>query len=270
VEWWQSLILGIVEGLTEYLPVSSTGHLILASHWLGIENKDSLKAFEVVIQAGAILAVVGVYANAIQKMLAGLLGRNPQGKRLALRLGLAFLITAAIAVPLSRIIKVFLFDTRVVAAALIAGGFFIFFVEGWRKRIRPSGVLSGLTWKAAAFIGLMQSVALVPGVSRSLMTLAAGLLVGLSLPAALEFSFLLGGLTLTAAAIHDGWKEGHAILSENSPFVISLGLLAAATAAFITVRWMLRSLEKFGLVPFGYYRIALGLFVLTLLAIGGL
>jgi undecaprenyl-diphosphatase len=119
-------------------------------------------------------------------------------------------------------------------------------------------------------IGVLQAVALCPGVSRSLMTLAGGLLVGLSFPAALEFSFLLGGITLAAAAGHDGWKHGAAIIHDVSLSGVAIGLLAAAVAAFATVRWMIQSLERFGLAPFGYYRITLGVIVLTLIGLGKL
>ncbi|MFL5327646.1 MAG: undecaprenyl-diphosphate phosphatase [Gemmataceae bacterium] len=268
--WWQSLILGIVEGLTEYLPVSSTGHLILASRVLGLPETDSQKAFEVVIQFGAIIAVVGVYARAIGEMIRGVFGKSPKGLALAIRLIAAFAVTSAIALPLNKLIKEHLFGLPVVAVAWIVGGVGILVLEVWRRRRAVGLPIEMLTLRGALIIGALQAVALCPGVSRSLMTLAGGLLVGLSLPAALEFSFLLGGITLAAAAGHDAWKEGPAIIRDVSVSGVAIGLIAAAVAGFATVRWMIHSLERFGLAPFGYYRIVLGLIVLTLIGLGKL
>jgi undecaprenyl-diphosphatase len=270
VNYWEALILGVVEGVTEFLPVSSTGHLVLASRALGLTDSEGHKAFEIVMQAGAILAVAGVFFPRIREMARGLFGRSPEGLRLALRLVLAFAVTSAVALAFEKPIKARLFRLEVVAWAWIAGGLAIFSVERWRTRHRPTRTLADLALRDAAVIGLMQAFALCPGVSRSLVTLVGGILVGLSLPAALEFSFLLGGLTLTAAAGYEGLKNREEIRSalELGPALVAC--TAAAVSAWAVVRWMLAALNRVGLMPFAWYRLALGTAVLLLIAAGRL
>ncbi len=268
MSYWQSLILGIVEGLTEYLPVSSTGHLILTQKLLGIPDGEGVKAFEIVMQAGAILAIVGVYARRIGDMARGLMGQSPTGAKLAMRLLLAFAITSIIGLSFNKLIKEHFFNLRVVAGAWIVGGLAIVAVEAWRRR-HPSGrAITEMSLRGAAIIGLMQAIALCPGVSRSLVTLAGGLLIGLSFSAALEFSFLLGGITLLAASGYECVKHWKEMVAEIDAFPALIAFAAATLSAWLCVRWMLNSLERFGLLPFAVYRIILGLLVIVLISYG--
>lgn len=268
MSYLQALILGIVEGLTEYLPVSSTGHLILTQKLLGIADGEGVKAFEIVIQAGAILAVVGVYARRIAEMGRGVLGKSEAGKNLALRLYLAFAITSVIGLAFHKPIKEKFFNLNVVAGAWIVGGLAIVAIEMWRRKHLYRRSLADLTFGGAAIIGLMQAIALCPGVSRSLVTLAGGLLVGLSFAAALEFSFLLGGITLLAASGYEATKHWREIFAEIDAIPALIAVTAATVSAWLCVRWMLRSLERFGLLPFAVYRVVLGVVVIALIARG--
>lgn len=267
MDYLQALILGIVEGLTEYLPVSSTGHLILAEKLLGLEPSSGLDAFKIVIQVGAILAVVAIFWSRIRDMARGLTGRSPTGFRLALNLVIALAITSALALAFEKPIKQRFFSLPVVAGAWIVGGILMIVVEKWRHRSGRLGhELDAMTWTMALGVGLFQAIALCPGVSRSLATLVGGLLVGLSLPAALEFSFLLGGLTLTAAGGYETLRHWSDIRAAITPGPMAVALIAATVSAWLTVAWMLRFLQRVGLTPFAIYRIVLGLSVLAWLA----
>ena len=265
---WQALLFGVMEGLTEYLPVSSTGHLILTQKLLGIPDSEGVKAFEIVIQSGAILAVLGVYAGHVKQLILGAVGRSPNGMRLLVRLLAAFVPAAALGLMLEKHIDKA--NLPVVASAWIVGGLAILAVEHWRRKQTPNrGVdIEQLSVYGAIIIGFMQTLSLCPGVSRSLVCLLGGLVVGLRFMAALEFSFLLGGITLLAASGYKAVKYRHEILHDIPPICLIVGLVAATLAAFATVRWMLRSLERFGLSPFGWYRIALGIAVFAMLAQG--
>lgn len=270
MEWWHAIILGIVEGLTEYLPVSSTGHLLLTQRLLGIDSSDTADAFAICIQVGAILAVLGLYFQRVKQMTLGWLGRDPQGFQLGLNILVAFMPAAIVGLILEKPIKKYLFGGDAwglwpIVAAWFFGGIAILAVGAWQRRRSDSPdqklLLTDLTWKAALVIGLIQCIAMWPGVSRSLVTIVGGLLVGMSLPAAVEFSFLLGLLTLTAATVYDGLKHGSEMLSEYGPTQIFLGLFAAWISAVVAVKWMVSYLKKNGLAIFGYYRIAIGLLV---------
>jgi undecaprenyl-diphosphatase len=265
---WQALLLGVIEGLTEYLPVSSTGHLILTQKLLGIPDSDGVKAFEIVIQSGAILAVLGVYAGHVKQLALGAFGRSPSGTKLLIRLLAAFVPAAVLGLTFEKYIDKA--NMPVVASAWIAGGLAILAVEHWRKKQMPNQGLDieQLSINGAIIIGFMQALSLCPGVSRSLVCLLGGLIVGLRFMAALEFSFLLGGITLLAASGYKAIKFRHEILHDISPACLVIGLLAATVAAFATVRWMLRSLERFGLSAFGWYRIVLGIVIFVMLAKG--
>ncbi len=277
MEWWQAVVLGIVEGLTEYLPVSSTGHLILTQRALGITSDASADAFAICIQFGAILAVLGIYFGRVRQMAEGWLGRNPEGFRLGLNVLVAFLPAAVIGLLLEEKIKTYLFGGDAwglwpTIAAWFVGGIVILIVA-W-KRDRSSNTISAritlaeLTWKCAVVIGLIQCLAMWPGVSRSLVTILGGLAVGLSLASAVEFSFLLGLLTLTAATAYDGLKHGSEMLEQFGPIPIILGLIAAWISAFIAVKWMVDYLNRHSLAVFGYYRIALSIVVTALILTG--
>lgn len=267
MEWWQALILGIVEGLTEYLPVSSTGHLIVTQRLLGIDQSEVADAFAICIQAGAIVAVLGLYLRRVTMMVRGVLGRNSDGLRLTCHLALAFLPAVVAGLLLEKPIKHYLFGGNEwglwpVVAAWFAGGVAILAVAWARKgrTARNSGRdLLELTWHIALIIGTAQCIAMWPGVSRSLVTIVCGVLVGLRLSAAVEFSFLLGVLTLGAATCHDALKHGSAMLEAFGPLPLAIGFLAAWASAVLAVRWMVSYLNRHGMAVFGYYRIAIAI-----------
>lgn len=277
MEWWHAIVLGIVEGLTEYLPVSSTGHLLLTQRLLGIGSSDTADAFAICIQVGAILAVLGLYFQRVKQMAFGWVGQDPEGFKLGLNILVAFLPAAIIGLIFEKPIKKYLFGGDAwgmwpIVAAWIVGGIAILAVSAWQNRrtqtTNPKLLLTELTWRGALIIGLIQCIAMWPGVSRSLVTIVGGLVVGMGLPAAVEFSFLLGLLTLTAATVYDGLKHGSEMLSEYGPTQIFLGLFAAWISAFIAVKWMVSYLKRNGLEIFGYYRIVLGLIVGGAILIG--
>lgn len=270
MDWLQALILGVVEGLTEYLPVSSTAHLILTQRALGIENDTAAKAYAICIQAGAILAVLGIFARRVGQMLRGLAGQDPPGLKLALQLLVAFLPAAVTGLLFEKKIEHYLFGLWPVVAAWFVGGLAILAVVYSPRLGREAAGQGGraieqLTWGGALGIGLMQCLGMWPGTSRSLVTILGGLLVGLGMEAALEFSFLLGLITLTAATGYKAVKDGPAMLQQYSPQTILIGLAAAAVSAAVAVGWMLRYLRRGGLALFGYYRIALAIVVAALL-----
>ncbi|MCE9590508.1 MAG: undecaprenyl-diphosphate phosphatase [Planctomycetes bacterium] len=269
MNWWQALVLGIVEGLSEYLPISSTGHLILAQRAMGIGNSDAANAYAIVIQGGAILAVLSLYAQRIRRMAMGLLGRDEEGKRLAIVLLVALIPLPFIALA-DKVIEKHLFGLWPVALAWFIGGAAILVVSWYRNKdaVRPRLELSDMTWRMALIIGVLQVVAVWPGTSRSLMTIVAGVLVGLNLAAAVEFSFLLGVATLGGATILKAVKNRHDLLDHYSLGVMLLGFFCAFISAVLAVKWMVGYLKKHGLEVFGYYRVALAIVVVVLMSLG--
>jgi len=272
MEWWQALVLGIVEGLTEYLPVSSTGHLILAQRAMGIANTAAADAYAICIQAGAILAVVGLYWRRIQQMVRGLAGRDVEGLRLAVCVVVGFLPAAVIGLAIEHWVKDHLFGLWPIVAAWGVGGAVILAVAWWRRRrgAKPTTGLAigALTWRMALVIGFAQCLAMWPGTSRSLVTIVAGVVVGLSLPAAVEFSFLLGVVTLTAATGYDGLKHGAEMVHAYAPVDMAIGFVFAWLSAVVAVKWMVAYLNRHGLGLFGYYRVALAMVVAGLILAG--
>jgi len=277
----QSAVLGLVEGLTEYLPVSSTGHLLFAQRVMGIGESASLDpgkrqcaktaadAYAICIQAGAILAVLGLYVRRVRQMLMGMAGRDAEGLKMAVNVLSGFLPAAVLGLVFADLIKTFLFGVWPVVAAWFVGGIAILAVA-WRKR-RGQEPGSGksldvLTWQMAIMIGVAQCIAMWPGVSRSLVTIVGGVLVGLSLPAAVEFSFLLGVVTLGAATCYDGLKHGHVMLESFDVLSLGVGLVVAFLAAVISVKWMVAYLNRHGLAVFGYYRVVLAVVAALLVA----
>jgi undecaprenyl-diphosphatase len=266
-------VLGVVEGVTEYLPVSSTGHLLVAQRLLGLggdANDDALDTYAICIQAGAILAVLLLYRGRVLQMLDGLRGRDLEGRRALLAVLAAFVPTVVIAVGLEGVVRDRLFGPGPVAAAWLAGGAFILWMARSPWSRGGSLRLVDLTVRQALIIGLCQSLALWPGVSRSLVTIAAGLAIGLTLAAAVEFSFLLGLLTLTAATAYEGLKNGSELVETFGIASPLLGLVVAFVAALVAVRWMVAWLEQRGLEVFGWYRIAIGVAALVAMAVGAL
>jgi undecaprenyl-diphosphatase len=253
-----ALILGIVEGLTEFLPVSSTGHLILAGHLLHF-NDERGKLFEIVIQSGAILAVCWEYRVRIGGVLTGL-PRDPLAQRLARNLAIAFLPLAVLGLLFKKAIDAHLFQPLPVAAAFIVGALVILWAEKRQHHVRINSV-DELTALDALKLGLAQAFALIPGTSRSGATIIGGLLFGLSRKAATEFSFFLAIPTLLAATGYLLYKE-RALLSADDLGMWSVGFIAAFVSAFLCVRWLLRYISTHDFTIFAWYRIAFGLIVI--------
>jgi undecaprenyl-diphosphatase len=257
-----ALVLGIVEGLTEFLPISSTGHLILAGSLMGYTGERA-KVFEVVIQAGAILAVCWEYRARLAGVVAGL-ARERRAQRFVLNLFIAFLPAAVLGLLFNRAIKSVLFAPVPVALAFILGGFVILWVER-RQRVRGARAriddVDDLRWTDALKIGLAQAFALVPGTSRSGATIIGGMLFGLSRRAATEFSFFLAIPTLLAACAYE-FLRNRALLSAQDLADFGVGFAAAFVSAFLCVRWLLRYVSRHDFVPFAWYRIAFGIVIL--------
>ena len=264
-----AILLGVVEGLTEYLPVSSTGHLVLAAHWLGLSDDDPAgKAFEIVVQLGAILAVLVHYRGLLGTRARGLLSGEPRSLRLLSALAIAFAPAAVAGLLFRKAIKAHLQTPLPVAAALITGGIVMIVVEHWLRR-RPRAEDAGLesvTPARALAIGLGQCFSLWPGTSRSMSTIVAGQLVGLSTATAAEFSFLLALPTLGAATLYEGYKS-RAVLGAGVGFVsMAAGLVVSFFVAWAVIASFLKYLKAHGLEPFGWYRVVLGGLVFWVLA----
>jgi undecaprenyl-diphosphatase len=272
----QALVLGVVEGITEYLPISSTGHLIIASALMGLDEtpvqKSAVDTFNIVIQGGAILAVLGLYFPRVLRMAKGLLGRDAEGLALALRIIVAFLPAAVLGVLLADAIEARLFNTPSVLTALALGGVFMIVLDKARmKRFRTADAtdhehalgpdLHEMSYRQAVLIGFLQCVAMIPGTSRSMMTIAGGVLVGLHPRRAAEFSFLLGLPTLGGACVYSLIKtmtgDGPNMFEVIGWTPILVGMAAATVSAVVAVRWLVGFLNKHGLALFGYYRLAL-------------
>lgn len=263
--WFHAALLGILEGLTEFLPVSSTGHLILLSEWLG-HNNDAAKTLDIVIQLGAVVAVIVAFRGKLLELGRGLLARDRASVQLAVALGLAFLPAAVVGLLLHDMIKEKLFGSGPVAGALIIGGVVMLIVEAVQRR-RPDDRVDGLehvTPRRALAIGLLQCFSLWPGASRSMTTIVGGQITGLSTKTAAEFSFLLAIPTLGAATLFDLAKNGRALLSPGFAPALIVGLLVSFVVALLVIEAFLRYLRRFGLAPFGVYRIALGALVIAL------
>jgi undecaprenyl-diphosphatase len=286
---FEASVLGVVEGITEYLPISSTGHLILTAHFLELSGDTVLKdksgnvvfvempsaenpagvpltletgknAYLIIIQFGAIVAVVILYWERLLTILFGVLGKNRNGVLLLRNLMVAFIPIAVLALLFKDLIDKYLFGNLPVILALFIGGVAILLVDRWhRRKVKDdSGPdLHELTLRQCAFIGALQCVALWPGTSRSMMTIIGGYLVRLSPTKAAEFSFLLGLVTLSAACIYTGFKVGLPLTNAFGWWMPLLGCIIAAVSAAFAVKWMVNYLGKHGLAVFGYYRIVL-------------
>jgi undecaprenyl-diphosphatase len=281
----KAAILGVVEGITEYLPVSSTGHLILAGHYMGLthfsdrvgpfgrmldrERMKAIDAFAIVIQLGAILAVLGLYRRRVGQMCLGLVGRSHDGIHLFAVLLVAFLPAAVVGKLFHHKIEEYLFGPVPVALALGVGGVLMIVVEHffWRRRRnspRVGDVAKVLFWQGLV-IGLAQCLAMWPGTSRSMITILAGLVVGLDMMAAAEFSFLLALPTLSAATIYSAWKDWGALREAAGIDGLLIGLVVSGVVAAIAVKGFVAWLTRHGLLPFGVYRILLAIALLIIL-----
>ncbi len=266
----QALILGIVEGITEFLPVSSTGHLILTNAALGLEG-PAVDAYTIVIQLGAILAVLALYKDRAFQMLAGVAGKNPAGRSLFLKLLVAFVPAAIIGKLLDDPIEQLLFHPVPVAAALIVGGIAMILVERLyvlpRQQKAPESLkgVEGVSYLDALLIGVAQCLALWPGTSRSMSTIVGAQLRGLSSQAAAEVSFLLALPTLGAATLYKLIKNREDLLSMPGGIpIILFGNAVAFVVAFLAVKWFVGVVNRFGMTPFGAYRIVVGALFLWL------
>lgn len=255
-----AILLGLLEGLTEFLPVSSTGHLILASYVIGARG-GAVKAFEVVIQSGAVLAVLGLYWSSALSMWRGALGRDPDGRRLLVNLLVSFLPAAVAGLLLHDVIKDALFGVRPVITALAAGGVVMIMVDRWRRaHPLPPGrerTLRTLTTRDALIIGVAQCLSLWPGMSRAMVTMLAGLSRGLSPVEAARYSFLLALPTLGAATALDMIVHGDALWREIGPDAVAYGLATAGLTAAVAITFLVRYLTRHGLEVFGWYRLGL-------------
>jgi undecaprenyl-diphosphatase len=259
----KAAIMGIVEGLTEFLPVSSTGHLILTGSLIGFneESLHSAKLFDIVIQAGAIIAVIIVYWQRVRETLVGL-GNDRRQRRFAVNVLIGFLPAALLGVAFNSAIKAHLFTPEVVAATFILGGIVILWAErrtATTVRIRTVDELAPVD---ALKVGLAQALALIPGTSRSGATIIGGMLFGLSRKAATDFSFFLAIPTLIGASIYSLWKARHELVASDLPLLL-VGTFVSFVVAWVVVRWLLRYIASHTFVPFAWYRIAFGLVVLV-------
>ncbi|MDB6079067.1 MAG: undecaprenyl-diphosphate phosphatase [Akkermansiaceae bacterium] len=286
MDWWQSLILGLIEGITEYLPVSSTGHLIVAQRMMGIglgADKTVADCFAICIQFGAIAAVLGIFWPRVVQMIKGVFGQDAEGLKLLLAIFVGFLPAAIIGLIANDWIEAKLFHFKWVALAWFVGGIAILFADRWMKKGGGSKgrKLSEITIRMALIIGFFQCLAMWPGTSRSLATILGGLFVGLELAAAVEFSFLLGLLTLTAATVkktiwpiktpgleayHVKFGGAHLLWDTYGWMPLAVGCVVAAISAAIAVKWMIGYLNRKGLGVFGWYRIAISIVAVIMIA----
>jgi undecaprenyl-diphosphatase len=259
----KAAVMGVVEGLTEFLPISSTGHLILAGALLGFDD-DKAKVFDIAIQTGAILAVMMVYWQKIRSTVVGW-GTQPAARQLVLNVVIAFIPAVVLGLLFGRVIKAHLFTPVVVASTFIIGGVIILWAEKRQKneatapRIQEADAMTALD---ALRVGLVQCLAMIPGTSRSGATIIGGMLLGLSRKAATDFSFYLAIPTLVGAGAYSLYKE-RALLSLADVPVFAVGLVCAFVSAWLCVRWLLRFIASHSFVGFAWYRIAFGLIVLA-------
>jgi undecaprenyl-diphosphatase len=262
----KAALMGIVEGLTEFLPISSTGHLILAGSLLDFARQvgdDKAKVFDIAIQTGAIFAVILVYWQRVRDTITGL-GSDPKAQRFALNVVVGFLPAVVLGLAFGKVIKAHLFTPTVVATTFILGGVIILFAEKLAAS-RPAPrvrTVDDLSVMDALKVGLVQCLALVPGTSRSGSSIIGGMLFGLSRKAATDFSFFLGIPTLIGAGAYSIYKE-RALLSLDDLPLFSVGLVFAFLSAWVCVHWLIKYVSSHDFIPFAWYRIAFGLLILA-------
>lgn len=266
-----AVVLGLVEGITEWLPISSTGHLTVTQDLLKIEG-DAADSYAIAIQSGAILAVLILFRQRFEGMIRGVQGKDPEGRATLVAIVLACLPAVVIGLTLEDSIKDNLFGTGPVVAAWFVGGLVILAVARHRRGLDPEAgdPLTALTWQKALIIGCAQSLALWPGVSRSLVTIVAATLLGLAVPAAVEFSFLLGFVTLGGATAYELLSSGDVMLDAYGLAMPLLGLLVAFVSALAAMRWMVSYLQQHSLAIFGWYRLGVAVLVGLLLVTGAI
>lgn len=264
----KAVLLGVVEGLTEFLPISSTGHLIVAGDLLGFVGEKA-DVFEIVIQTGAIFAVILIYWEKIRSTVVAL-PSQPQAQKFALNVLIAFLPAVVLGLLFGKVIKAHLFNATSVAVALVVGGLVILWAEALQKKSQPSGLIQeveDMSWRDALKVGLVQCLALVPGTSRSGATIIGGMFLGLSRQTATNFSFYLAIPTLIGAGVYQLYKE-RALLAWSDAPLFAVGLLVSFVSAWVCVRWLLRFVATHSFVGFAWYRIVFGLFILLSAQLG--
>ena len=259
---WKTVLIGLVEGLTEFLPVSSTGHIILAEEVLHFEGPPG-KVFDIVIQLGAILAVCLLYRAKIWSTVTGVVRREPRALRFASAIILAFLPAAVIGVIAHSYVKSVLFNPFVVAVALIVGGIVILVIEWLVQRPRIKSV-DDIDWKTALFVGFCQCLAMIPGVSRSGATIMGARVLRVDRATSAEFSFFLAIPTMLGATVYDLYKN-RATLDLHGSGVIAIGFVVAFLSALVVIKPFVRFISRHGFAAFAWYRIALGALALVLL-----
>lgn len=255
----KAAIMGVVEGLTEFLPISSTGHLILAGTLLGLTDEKS-KVFDIAIQTGAIVAVVIVYWQRLRNVVAEA-GHSPQARRFVLNVAIGFLPAALLGVLAYKAIKAHLFNGPVVATSFIVGGLIILWAER-RQQAPRIATVDELTPLDALKVGLVQCLGMIPGTSRSGATIIGGMMLGLSRQAATDFSFFLAIPTLVGAGVYSLYKERAHLAWGDAPMFL-VGLVSSFIFAWVCVRWLLRYIATHDFKPFAWYRIAFGALVLV-------
>ena len=254
------ILLGIVEGLTEFIPVSSTGHLVLAGELLGFDSA-SAGTFEIVIQLGAILAVVVAYHKRFTDVLAGLFHRDPTAIAFTRNVALGFLPSALIGLIIYQAVKAMLETPEIIAIALIVGGFAILAIERMVK-VPTTHSVESMSWKTALGIGIVQCLSMIPGVSRSGATIMGALTLGVERKTAAEYSFFLAVPTMLAATGYDLYKTG-AALGQGDWLDIAVGFGVSFVVALVVIRWFIAIVSRHGFAPFAWYRIVAGTIALT-------
>lgn len=279
--WWKAAVLGIVEGVTEYLPISSTGHLLIASRLLGLPDEkgsaglDAVNTYAIAIQFGAILAVAGLFWKRFRDMILGLFGRSDEGRHLLITLVIAFLPAAVLGAAFNHKIEDTLFGPWPIVIAWIAGGVLILVLErtgriptGRQRTPTGRDLVAAITYRQALIIGIAQCAALWPGTSRSLATIIGALLVGVAMPAAVEFSFLLGFATLSAATGFKLLTDGGTLVEQFGIINPLIGAAFAFVSAVLAIRWLIAYLGRHDLSIFAWYRFAVAAAAIGLLATG--
>ena len=259
---WVAAILGVVEGLTEYLPVSSTAHIDLAGRLLHVADEPGFASFDIFIQLGAILAVLIQYRDLLRARVQGLMQGEAKAKQLFSALIAGFLPAAVVGIIAKKWIQAHLFGLTTICIAFVIGGLVMIGVEAWKAKQPTPGEegLEHVTVKRGFIIGLGQLFSLIPGTSRSMSTIVTGQLLGLSTPTSAEFSFLLGLVTLGAATVYTGFKDRHELMHAGLTAII-IGVVVSFFVAWAVIAGFIKYLQRRGLAPFGYYRILLAVVV---------
>lgn len=275
--WWKAAILGTVEGLTEYIPVSSTGHLVVVARLLGLGESEADQAaantYAIAIQFGAIVAVAGLFWKRFRDMVLGLFGRSEPGRHLLVVTVIAFVPAAAVGFLFDDAIEERLFGPWPIVAAWVVGGLLILGLEYYgliphegETRDPDHDPVLDITHRQALIVGVAQIAALWPGTSRSLATILGALLAGVGMAAAVEFSFILGFVTLTAASLYSLAKDGGDLVEQFGWVDPLIGLVFAFLAAVVAIKWMIRYLETHSLAIFGWYRLVVAAIAVALIA----